>query len=83
LKGGRAEKLNMNICCARKLGEVRTSVGERSLASTSVTFSGATGGVGILRSCASMRNAPDLRILGTFFTLIVSQGILALSPFIS
>jgi hypothetical protein len=39
--------------------------------------------VGISGSCASMRNAPDLRIQGTFFTLIVSRGILALSPFIS
>ena len=44
LKGGWAEKLNMNTCCARKLAEVRTSVGGRSLASTSATFSGATGG---------------------------------------
>ena len=25
LKGGWAEKLTMNTCCARKLGEVRTS----------------------------------------------------------
>jgi hypothetical protein len=40
--------------------------------------------VGILGSCASMRNAPDLRIPGTFLTLIVSlhsSGCFTLIPF--
>jgi hypothetical protein len=39
--------------------------------------------VGILGSCASMRNVPDLRIPGTFLTMIISRGVLPLSPFIS
>jgi len=38
--------------------------------------------VGISGGCASMRNAPDLRIQGTFHIFIVLRDILALSPFI-
>ena len=38
--------------------------------------------VGISGGCASMRNAPDLRIQGTFPIFIVLRGILPLPHFI-
>jgi hypothetical protein len=37
--------------------------------------------VGISGSCASMRNAPDLRIQGTFFTLNCFSGHFSIIPF--
>jgi len=58
-------------CCCCFLAAVRFFVDD-----------GMVAGVGISGGCASMRNAPDLWIQGTFPIFIVLQGILPLPHFI-